>query len=117
MSLPAIPLAPNRGYVPPMAELRGNYLWRGEWIPLWPWWHPLILPRLFIFIGLPGWLILHFASNIPVPEADLLLPYLAYSGWMLVRYHWRERERRYIVGVLRSPEWRDRLVHWVVTGC
>src|SRR5262245_2085655 len=115
--LPSIPLAPNRGYVPPMPELPGNYLLRGEWIPLWPWWHPLILPRLFIFIGLPGWLILHFAPEIPIPPAGTLLLYFGYTVWLLGRYSRRERERRYIVGVLRSREWRDRLTHWVVTGC
>jgi hypothetical protein len=53
----------------------------------------------------------------PIPMPGALLLYLAYAVWMLGRYRRQEQERRYIIEVLRSQGWRDRLVHWLVTGC
>jgi hypothetical protein len=96
------PAAPGRGYVPPIGELSGNYFLRREWIPLWPWWHLLIMPRLFVFIGLPGLAHSTFRICKPIPMPGALSLYLAYAVWMLGRYRRQEQERRYIIEVLRS---------------
>jgi hypothetical protein len=117
MPLPAIPLAPDRGYVPPSTGLPEDYLVRFTWLELWPWWHPGILIGTILILGLPGWLALDVA---PAGDALVLtialILYLGFAGWMLGRHHRRERERRYIMEVLRSEEWRQRVAHYIATS-
>jgi hypothetical protein len=113
MPLPAIPLAPDRGYVPPSTGLPEDYLVRFTWLELWPWWHPGILIGTILILGLPGWAALDVAlAGDALVSTIALILYLGFAGWMLGRHHRRGRERRYIMEVLRSEEWRQRVAHY-----
>src|SRR5258708_26695995 len=117
MPLRSIPLAPDWGYMRPNADLPDNYLARFAWLELWPWWHPGILIGTILILGLPGWLALDLAlAEDALVSTIALVLYLSFAGWMLSRHHRRARERRYIMEVLCSEEWRQRVAHYVATG-
>ena len=117
MPLPSIPLAPDRGYMPPNADLPDGYLVCFAWLELWPWWHPGILIGTILILGLSGWLALDVAlAGDALVSTVALVAYLGFAVWMLGRHHRRERERRHILEVLSSEEWRQRVAHYVATG-
>lgn len=111
--LPPIFVAVDRAYIPPGAYLPDDYMVRGAGIRLWPWWHPLIIPRIVIMIIAPGWLLWNFCPSDFFPGAIFLTLYLHYTLWMVRRYICEEAERRYVVRVLRSHEWLEQLAGWM----
>jgi hypothetical protein len=116
LAVPLIPVGRSKAYRPPAPFIPVDYNQRREWVTLWPWWHPAILPGRILFLGLPAILLVWAAIADVLSVAGASLIYVLYGAWMLARYLRDELNRRLIIRVMRSEEWRQRLAHWIATG-